>query len=39
VLETRLADLADLGKDGAVVDMKLLVLIQALKLKRPDLFD
>ncbi len=39
VFETPLADLANLGAEGAVVDMKLLVLVQALKLNRPDLFD
>jgi nudix-type nucleoside diphosphatase (YffH/AdpP family) len=38
VLETPLEDLADLGRDGSIVDMKLLVLIQALRLKRPLLF-
>jgi nudix-type nucleoside diphosphatase (YffH/AdpP family) len=38
VLETPLADLAGLGGGGLAVDMKLLVLVQALKLKRPDLF-
>ncbi len=38
VLETPLADLANLGGGGEVTDMKLLVLVQALKLKRPDLF-
>jgi 8-oxo-dGTP pyrophosphatase MutT (NUDIX family) len=37
VLETPLADLANF-EAGQVVDMKLLVLIQALKLKRPALF-
>jgi nudix-type nucleoside diphosphatase (YffH/AdpP family) len=39
VCETPLADLAHLGADGEAVDMKLLVLVQALKLRRPALFD
>jgi nudix-type nucleoside diphosphatase (YffH/AdpP family) len=38
VEESSLAELAHLGADGTAVDMKLLVLVQALKLKRPDLF-
>jgi nudix-type nucleoside diphosphatase (YffH/AdpP family) len=39
VEETPLAALARLGADGEGVDMKLMVLVQALKLRRPDLFD
>ena len=38
VVETPLADLVDLGADGEVVDLKLLALVQTLRLRRPDLF-
>jgi len=38
VAETPLADLLHLGAGEDAVDMKLLLLVQALRLKRPDLF-
>ena len=38
VVETPLAELVNLGADGAIVDLKLLVLLQALRLRRSDLF-
>jgi nudix-type nucleoside diphosphatase (YffH/AdpP family) len=38
VVETPLADLARLGQGDEAVDMKLMLLTQALRLKRPDLF-
>jgi len=38
VLETPLADLVQLGAGGEIVDLKLLALVQALRLRRPDLF-
>jgi nudix-type nucleoside diphosphatase (YffH/AdpP family) len=38
VLERSLADLAKAADDGAIVDAKLLLLVQALRLRRPELF-
>ena len=38
VHEIPLPDLAAMGADGAITDMKTLVLLFALQLRRPDLF-
>ena len=39
ISETPLSALKHLGADGVPIDMKLLTLVQALRLRRPDLFD
>lgn len=38
VLETPLSDLADAADEGRLTDMKLFLLVQTLRLRRPELF-